>query len=85
LCVIFFSRADDNDHGGHRGYTTWALAHWWRVVASHEATDALHQAMFIALYRPIGMVIKIAVKIVIFSFIVDNSVARIKIFLIFTI
>ncbi len=31
-------------------------------MASLEAIDALHQAMFIVLYRPGGMVIKIAVE-----------------------
>jgi hypothetical protein len=37
--------------------------------------------MFITLYRPVGMVIKIAVKFVTFFYIVDNSVARKKLFL----
>jgi hypothetical protein len=47
-------------------------------VASCEATVVLHQAMLIVLYRPGGMVIKIAVKLVTFVYIVDNSAARKK-------
>ncbi len=49
---------------------------WRRLVASHEATDVLHQAMFIMLYIPGGMFIKIAVKCATLFYIVDNSVAR---------
>ncbi len=37
-----------------------ALAQWQQLVASHEATDALHQAMRPALHRRIRMAIKIA-------------------------
>ena len=32
------------------------------ILASHEATDTLHQAMCLALYLPGGMVVAIAVK-----------------------
>jgi hypothetical protein len=49
--------------------------------ASCEATVALHQVMLIALYRPGGMVIKIAVELDTFIYIVDESAARKKIFL----
>jgi hypothetical protein len=45
-------------------------------VASHEANDELHRAMFIALYGPGGMVIKIAVGFVTFFYIVYKSEAR---------
>ncbi len=44
----------------------WALARWQHLVVSHEATDVLHQAMFISLYRPGGMVIEIAIQFVTF-------------------
>ncbi len=45
-------------------------------MASHEANDELHRAMFIALYGPGGMVIKIAVGFVTFFYIVYKSEAR---------
>jgi hypothetical protein len=45
-------------------------------MASREATVALHQAMLIVLYRPGGMVIKIAIKLVTFVSIVDSCAAR---------
>jgi hypothetical protein len=50
-------------------------------VASYEATVALYGAMFNPLYKPGGMVIKIAVEFVTFVYIVDNSAARIKLFI----
>ncbi len=53
-----------------------ALAQWQHLVASHEATVALHRAMLTALYRPGGMVIKIAVKLATFVYIVHNIAAR---------
>jgi hypothetical protein len=61
---VFFSHANDNDHGGCQGDTTQALTQWQCLVASHKATNALHPAMFIVLYRPSGMVIKIVNKFV---------------------
>jgi hypothetical protein len=51
------------DHGGRWGNMTRALAQWWHLVASHEATNALHWAMHIALYHPGGMAIKIVVDL----------------------
>jgi hypothetical protein len=77
---VFFSHPDNNDHGSHRGNTARALAQWRHLVASREATDALHWAMFIVLYRPGGMVIKIAAKFATFFYIVDSNLARKKIF-----
>ncbi len=77
-----FSHANDDDHGGRRGDKTRALARLQRLVASFEATVALHQAMLIALYRPGGMVIEIAIKLVTFVYIINNSAARKKISLI---
>jgi hypothetical protein len=48
------------DHGGHRGNTAQALAWWRHLVALHEATDVLNQAMRPALHRCICMVIEVA-------------------------
>jgi hypothetical protein len=48
------------DHGGRRGNTAWALAQWRHLVALHEATDVLHQAMHPASHRRIRMAIEIA-------------------------
>jgi hypothetical protein len=64
------------NHGGHRGDTVRALARWWHLVASHEATDALHRAMRIAPYRPGGMAINIDVNLPAFFVIVDSVVAH---------
>jgi hypothetical protein len=54
---VFFSHADDNDHGSRWGNTARALAQWLHLVASCESTDVPYQEMFIVLYRPGGMVI----------------------------
>jgi hypothetical protein len=78
VCCVF-SHIDNNGHGGRQGNTAWALARWHRLVASHEATVALHQAMLIGLYRPGGMVIEIAVKLGTFVSFIDKSAARKKI------
>ncbi len=80
VCCVF-SHSEDDDHSGRRGNTARALTQWRRFVTSGEATDALHQAMFIALYRPGSMVIEITIKFVSFFEIVNNCVARKKIFL----
>jgi hypothetical protein len=45
-------------------------------VALHEATDALHQAICIAPYRPGGMAIEIIVNLPAFFVIVDSVVAN---------
>jgi hypothetical protein len=62
VCCVF-SHTDNNDHGSRRGNTARALARWQRLVASDEATVALHWAMLIALYRPGSMVINIAIEL----------------------
>ncbi len=77
--MLCFSHANDNDHGGHRGNTTGALAQWQRLVASRDTTILLHCAMLIVLYRPGNMFIDIAIKLVTFVYIIDNSAARKKI------
>jgi hypothetical protein len=48
VCCVF-SHTNNNDHGGHPGNTTRALARWQCVVALHEASVVLHWAMLIAL------------------------------------
>ncbi len=49
VCCVF-SHTKVNDHGGRQGTSTaWALAQRECLVASHEATVALHRAMLIAL------------------------------------
>ncbi len=80
VCCVF-SHTDGDDRCGRRGDTARALARWQRLVASREATVALHQAMLIALYRPGGMVIEIAVELVTFVNIIEKRAARKKIFL----
>ncbi len=53
-----------------------ALARWGHLVALHEATDALHRAMRIALYCPGDMAIEIVVNLPAFFIIVDFVVAH---------
>jgi hypothetical protein len=72
FCVSF----EIIDHGGRRGDTARALARWRHLVASHEATDALHQTMRIAPYHPSGMVIEIIIHLPAFFVIVDSIVAH---------
>jgi hypothetical protein len=57
---VFYVSFEILDHGGRRGNTAWALARWQQLAASHEATDALHQTMCLALHHRIHMAIKIA-------------------------
>jgi hypothetical protein len=78
-CCVF-SHSNDDDHGSCRGNTARALARWQHLVASREATVALHWAMLISLYRLGRMVIEIAVQLVTFVNIIDESTAR-KIFI----
>ena len=66
---------DDDDHGVRRANMARALARWWRLGASHEATDTLHRAMCLAPYCPVGMVITFVVDYVTFYYIVNNRVA----------
>ena len=77
MCCVFF-RGRIDDHGVRRADTARALARWRRLGASHEATETLHRAMCLALYRPGGMAIEIAVEIATFFYIVDNRVAKSK-------
>jgi hypothetical protein len=73
LCVVFYRFTDIDNHGGRQGNMELALARWQNLVALHEATDALHRAMRIALYCPSSMVIKIIVNLATFFYIVDNK------------
>jgi hypothetical protein len=52
---------DGDDHGVRRADTAQAHARWRHIVASHEATDTLHRAMYLVPYLPGGMVVEIAV------------------------
>ena len=70
-CVLCFFLGHVDDHGVRRADTARALAWWRRLGASHEATETLHRAMCLVLYRPGGMAIEIAVEIATFFF-VDN-------------
>ena len=40
-----YDDGDGDDHGVRRVDTARAHARWWHIVASHEATNMLHQAM----------------------------------------
>jgi len=64
-------------HGGHWGNVAQALAQWQHLVASHEATNALHWEMCIAPYHPGGMAIEIVVDIHAFFVIVTSMFAHI--------
>jgi len=59
---VFSHDGDSDDHGVRRANTARAHARWQHLVASHEATDALYQAMCLALYLPGSMVVAIAVE-----------------------
>ncbi len=59
VLLVFFVSFEIVGNGSHRGNTAWALAQWWYLVALHEATDALHQAMRLALHHRIRMAIEI--------------------------
>ena len=72
---MFVFRGRVDDHGVRWADTARELARWRRLGASHEATETLHQAMCLALYRPGGMAIEIAVVIATFYFFVHNRVA----------
>jgi len=61
LCV-FSQDGDGDDHGVRRADTARAHARWQHIVASHEANDTLHWAMWLAPYLPGGMVVATAVE-----------------------
>jgi hypothetical protein len=75
VLLVFFSFKIVN-HGDRRGNMARALAQWRHLVALHEATDALHQAMCIALYRPGCMVTEIVVDLTAFFIILDSVVTH---------
>jgi hypothetical protein len=74
--LCFVSVFEIVDHGGCRGDMARALVRRRHLVASHEATDALHQAMRIAPYCPGGMAIEIVVVLPAFFVIVNSVVAH---------
>jgi hypothetical protein len=55
---VFFVLFEFVDHGGRWGNTARALTQWRHLVASHEATDVLHQGMCHTLHNRIRMAIK---------------------------
>jgi hypothetical protein len=77
LCFVsvFFSFKIIN-HGSCPGNTAWALSQWRHLVASHEATDALHWAICIAPYRPGSMAIEMVVDLPAFFVIVNSAFAH---------
>ncbi len=66
MCCVFVTTTTTTTTIASAGPTRW-----WRLGTSHEATDTLHQAMFLAPYQPHGMVIAITVESVTFYFFVD--------------
>jgi hypothetical protein len=56
LCVS----SEIDELGGRRGHVAQPLPRWQHLVASHEATNVLHQAMHPKSYRLIHMAIEIA-------------------------
>ena len=50
-----------DDHGVYPANTGRALAPWRHKAASHEATNMLHQAMYLAPYLPGGIVFAITI------------------------
>ncbi len=71
-CVLTYG--DGDDHGVRRANTARALAQWWHLGASHEATNTLHWVMCLAPYCLVGMVIAFIVDCVTFYYIVNNRV-----------
>jgi len=65
LCCVSHNGNGD-DHGVRRADRARAHAQWQNLLASHEATDALHQVACLAPYLPGGMVVAIAVKSITF-------------------
>ena len=59
---MFSHDGDGDDHDVRRADTAQAHARWQHIVASHEATDTLHRAMWLAPYLPGGMAVAIAVE-----------------------
>jgi hypothetical protein len=73
FCSCFGHDGNNNDHGVRRADTARAHAQWRHLVASHEATDALHRVTCLALYLPGGMVVANAVESVTLKYILDYS------------
>ncbi len=65
---MFLLHDDNDDYGIHRADTVQALTWWWRLGASHEATNTLYWAMFLAQYQPSGIVDAIVIDSVTFYY-----------------
>jgi hypothetical protein len=76
ICYCFWVSFKFDDHGSHQGNTVRVLVGWQHLMALHEATDALHQAMHITRYRPSSMEIKIVINLPACFVIVDSVVAH---------
>jgi hypothetical protein len=63
FCQCFCVSFKILNHGGHRGNTAQVLAQWRHLVASHEATDALHWAMCITPHGLGNMGIKVVINL----------------------
>jgi hypothetical protein len=73
LCFVSVFFFEIVNNGGCQGDTSQAFAQWWHLVALHEATDALHQAMCTTPYCSGGMAIKIVVFLPDFFVIVNSA------------
>jgi hypothetical protein len=72
LCVI----KEFANHGGRWGNTAQALTQGWHPVASSEAQDVLHWAIYTALHHLFRMATKIASNLRVFFVIVNSVVAN---------
>jgi hypothetical protein len=59
VLLVYFFLFKIVAHGGRRGKAVGALAQWQHLVALHEATDVLHQAMHPTSHQRICMAIEI--------------------------
>ena len=75
---MFLLDDDNDDHGVRRANMAQALARWWHLGASNEATETLNREMCLAPYCPGWMVVAFVVDCVTFFYIVDNRVAKYK-------
>ena len=70
LCCVSHD-GDGDDHGVRRADRAREHVRWRYLVASHEATNMLHQSMCLAPYLPGGMVVAIAIESTTLYYIVD--------------
>jgi hypothetical protein len=68
------TNGDGDDHGICRADTARAHTQWRYLVASHKATDTLHQLTCLAPYLPGGMVVAITVESATLYYILNKRV-----------